>query len=146
MGGVKKTNPNQGNQAAISIAISFSQGLNGPGGLPQAQAFAGPNGAFAQAGPGGPGGLGSLCGCGTNHNMGAFANNFGGPQGPQNPQQAAFQQGFQQGQMAAKMKRLMRKLHRLMSQMGGGPQGFGGPQSFGTPFGGPQPMPFRGLV
>lgn len=152
MGGIKKAGQNQANSAAISIAISFSQGLNnGPGGLPLAQAFAGPEGAFAQAGQGGPGGLGSLCGCGHNHNMGAFQNNFGGPQ---NPAQAGFQAGFQQGQMAAKMQRLMRKLHRLMAQMGGGgfggPQAFG-PQSFGAPFGGSQAfassgMPFRGLV
>ena len=51
MGGVNKVNQNQQAGASISIALSLSSGLGGfPGG---AEAFAGPNGAFASAG--GPG-------------------------------------------------------------------------------------------
>ena len=157
MGGVRKADHNQQSQsAAISIAISLSSGLGVPqfpGGA-MAQAYAGPNGAFAQAGavPGGfgfpgafpgngagafagPGGFGSFSPCGCNQNFGAMANNFGGPGAAQNP----FQAGFQQGMIAAKMKKLMRKMHRLMAQMNqmgggfGGPGGlaFGGPGSFG---------------
>lgn len=163
MGGVRKADQSQQTQgAAISIAISLSAGLGVPGfpGGGFAEAMAGPNGAFAQAGgvpslgfpgafpgngaaafagpggafaqAGGPGGFGSFSPCGCNQNFGAMANNFGGPGAAQNP----FQAGFQQGMLAAKMKRLMRKMHRLMAQMnqlGGG--GFGGPG--GMAFGGP---------
>lgn len=131
MGGVHKVNQPQNQGASISIAMSLTQGLGNAGG---AQAFAGPNGAFAQAGGGcGCGGLGSFAGPqGPNGN--ALAGNFGGPQ---NPQQAGFQAGFQQGQKAAKIKRLMGKIRRLMSQMGGGMQGPGGPGFGGPGFGGP---------
>ena len=125
-------NPNLGG-ASISIALSLSTGLGV--GQPGAQAYAGPQGSFAQGGCVGPGGFGGLSGCGCGPNPNALANNLGG--GPQN----AFQAGFQQGMMAAKMRKLRRKLHRLMAQMGGAPgmsgPGFGGP-GFGTPgFGGP---------
>ena len=135
MGGVNKVNQNQQAGASISIAMSLTSGLGGfPGG--GAQAFAGPDGAFAQAG--GPGGLGSFanagCGC---PNSNAMAGNFGqspcggpGQGGPQN----AFQAGFQQGQMAAKMKKLMRKMHKLMAQMGGGMQGMPGMNGPGGAF------------
>jgi len=121
MGGVHKVNQPQNQGASISIAMSLTQGLGNAGG---AQAFAGPNGAFAQAGN--PGGLGSFAGGPQGPNGNALAGNFGGPQ---NPQQAGFQAGFQQGKKAAKMRKLMGKLRRLMSQMGMGggfPQGPGG--------------------
>jgi hypothetical protein len=126
MGGVNGVHGNNAGQAAISIAISLSNGLNNAGG---AQAFAGPNGAFAQAG--GPGGLnfGNIsggCGCGR-HNFNALGNNFA----PQNPYQAGMQDGFRQ----AKMQGLMQKMFALMSEMqslgGGGPMG-GGPVPFGA--------------
>jgi hypothetical protein len=142
MGGVRKTENNQANnQQVISIAIALTSGL-GQGGNNVAQAYAGPNGAAAFAGNqlGGPGGLGSMCGCGANHNPAAMANNFGGPQqgfGPQGPQ-TPFQQGFQQGMQAARRNKLMRKLRKLLTMLGAnGPGGMGGPQFGGPQFGGP---------
>ena len=110
MGGVNKVNPNQAAGASISIAMSLSTGLGAGNNL--AQAAAGPNGAFAQAG--GPGGLGSFAQAGAlGPNGNALAGNFGqspcGCGGPKSP----FQAGFQQGQMAGKMKKLMRSIQIL---------------------------------
>lgn len=135
MGGVHKAaQPQQNSGLSISIAMSLSNGLGVPG-FPGAgaQAFAGPNGAFAQAG--GPGGLGSFCPACGGPNANALAGNFGGPQGPQNP----FQAGFQQGMMAGKMKKLMRKMRKLMHQMQqlSGGAGLGGPGFGPSPFGAP---------
>jgi hypothetical protein len=131
MGGVNHIRNQQGSSANISIAMSLSSGLNSLGGG-GAQAFAGPNGAFAQAGnavaqAGQFGGLqpfgGGGCGCHGGPNL---ANSFG----PQNPYQA----GFQQGAKMAKLQRLQRRLAREMAQLQGGGVpglGFGGPGALG---------------
>ena len=129
MFGINPMNNLVGGGPSLSIAMTLSTGL-GVGGN-QAQAYAGPQGAFAQAG--GPGSFGSMnsnCCAGPNGN--AMCNNFGGGQ------QNAFQAGFKQGMMAAKMKKLMRKMHRLMAQMSqmGGAGGCGGPGLGGPNFGG----------
>jgi hypothetical protein len=152
MGGVQQiNNQNQPQQMVISIAISLTQGLGGSGGAqPFAGAAAGGFGAQASAGFGAPSGLGGFQGqggCGCSPNMGAVANNFGGPQ---NAFQAGYQQGMRAGRQAAKKQKMMRKLAMLLKQLGGmggcgcGPSPLG--QVPGLPFGGPGAVPSFGRL